>query len=59
MIVGEIARLAASAWRASSSAAASLASLRLNTRPLSWAARSWRPIGLHLARLSIVAGVLV
>ncbi len=58
MSVGEIARLAAFGLAGLLLGAASMASLRLNT-DLYVGGRVWGPIGLHLARLSIVAGVLV
>ena len=58
MIVSEIGRLAAFGLAGLLLGGASMASLRLNT-DLYVGGRVWAPIGLHLARLSIVAGVLV
>jgi hypothetical protein len=58
MTIDEIERLAAFGLGGLVLGGASMASLRLNTN-LYVVGGLWRPIGLHFARLSIVAGVLV
>jgi hypothetical protein len=58
MTVDEIERLAVFGLAGLVLGGASLASLRLNTA-LYLSGGLWRPIGLHLARLGIVAGALV
>jgi hypothetical protein len=58
MTVDEIGRLAAFGLAGLVLGGASMASLRLNT-DLYVGGGLWRPIGLHVARLSIMAGVLV
>jgi len=58
MTVGDIERLAAFGLAGLFLGGASMASLRLNT-DLYLGGGVWRPIGLHVARLSIVVGVLV
>lgn len=58
MIVGEIVRLALFGLAGLILGGASMASLRLNT-DLYVRGGFWRPIGLHFARLAIMAGVLV
>jgi hypothetical protein len=58
MTVGDIERLAAFGLAGLVLGGASMASLRLNT-DLYVGGGVWRPIGLHIARLSIVVGVLV
>jgi hypothetical protein len=58
MTVGELERLAAFGLAGLVLGAASMASLRLNT-DLYVGGGLWRPIGLHFARLSIMAGILV
>jgi hypothetical protein len=56
--IDQIVRLAAFGLAGLLLGAASLGSLRLNT-DLYLGGRVWRPIGLHLARLAIVAGALL
>ena len=58
MIVGEIERLAVFGLAGLTLGGASMASLRLNTG-LYLRGGMWRPIGLHLARLSVLAAALV
>lgn len=58
MTAGDVERLAAFGLAGLVLGGASMASLRLNT-DLYVGGSLWRPIGLHFARLSIVAGVLV
>lgn len=58
MTVGEIERLAAFGAAGLALGGASLASLRLNTN-LYLGGDLWRPIGLHLARLTVLTVVLV
>jgi hypothetical protein len=58
MTVGDIERLAAFGLAGLVLGGASMASLRLNT-DLYVGGGVWRPIGLHVARLSVVVGVLV
>jgi hypothetical protein len=58
MIAGEIGRLAAFGLAGLILGGASMASLKLNT-DLYVRGGLWRPIGLHVARLAVIAGVLV
>ena len=58
MNAGDIERLAAFVLAGLVLGGASMASLRLNTE-FYVRGEVWRPVGLHLARLSILASILV